>query len=129
MRRRLQPGRGVGLEAPHQQAADLLLEVDVAVRIAHDRQVAEHALDPVGDDVVVLAGKQRNRHAEFEPEGARPLAAAQHYGLGGDRTGLPLLVAPAQPGDSLARAADLMDGPVDANAFDNPHAGVACALG
>jgi hypothetical protein len=55
MARALQPRGRVRLKTTHQQSTDLLLEIDVAVRIAHHRQVAVHAVDAVGDDVEVLA--------------------------------------------------------------------------
>ena len=81
----LVPRLGLGLEAAHQQAADLLLEVDVAVGIAHHRQVARHALHLLGDDVHVLAGIERHRDADHAAELARPLAGAIDDDLGRDR--------------------------------------------
>ena len=81
----LVPRLGLGLEAAHQKAAHLLLEVDVAVRIAHHRQVARHALHLLGDDVHVLAGIERHGDADHAPDLARPLAGAVHHHLGLDR--------------------------------------------
>src|ERR1700682_5031329 len=79
-------GFGFGLEAAHQQATDLLLEVDVAVGVAHHRQVARHVLHLLGDDVHVLAGIERHRDAHHAAELARPLARAIDDDLGRDRT-------------------------------------------
>ncbi len=81
----LVPGLGLGLEAAHQQAAHFLLEVDIAVGIAHHRQVARHVLHLLRDDIHVLAGIERHRHADHAPELARPLATAIDDDLGLDR--------------------------------------------
>src|SRR4029434_4853080 len=70
--------------AAHKEAADLLLEVDVAVGIAHHRQIARHILHLLGDDVHVLAGIERHRDADRTRELARPLAAAVDDALGLD---------------------------------------------
>ncbi len=66
----LQPRSRLRLEPAHQQAADFFLEVDVAIGIAQHRQVAMHARDHVGDDVVVLAREEWDRDAEPTPERA-----------------------------------------------------------
>jgi hypothetical protein len=80
------PRLGLRLEAAHQQAADLLLEVDVAVGIAHHRQIARHVLHSLGDDVHVLAREQRDRHANHAAHLARPLARTVDHDLSLDRT-------------------------------------------
>ena len=53
------PRFGDRLEATHDQAADFLLVVDVAVGVAHDRQVRAHAGNRPGDEVEVLGGIER----------------------------------------------------------------------
>ena len=67
-----------GLEAAHQQAADFLAHVDVAVGIAQHRQVRRHAGHRLGDDVEVLGGVQRHRDAGEPSELARPHPRAVH---------------------------------------------------
>ena len=81
---RRDPGLRVGLEAAHHQAADLLLEVGVAVGVAQHRQIRVHAVERVGDDVEVLRGVQRHVHPGQRPDGLRPLAGAVHDHLGLD---------------------------------------------
>ena len=125
----LQPGCRLRLEAAHQQAADLLLEVHVAVGIAQHRQVAVHAVDAVGDDVVVLAGEQRHRHAHAARELARPLAAAQHHDVGRDRSLGAILAAPLQGLDRAASRGDLGAGWQHLHALEDAHAAIARALG
>ncbi len=89
------PGLGHGLEAAHQQPADLFLVVDEAVRVAHHRQHRVHALDAVGDDVEVLGRVQRHVHAGQPPELPRPLAGtvdqcfAAHFAQRGVHAGHP----------------------------------------
>ncbi len=70
------PGLGLGLEAAHEQAADFLLEVDAAVRVAHHGQHRLHARDALGDDVEMLRGMQRHADARLRAELPRPLAGA-----------------------------------------------------
>ena len=70
------PRLRLGLEAAHDEAADLLLEVGPAVRVAHDRQVRVGALDRLGHDVEVLAGVQRHGHADQVAQRLGPLAGA-----------------------------------------------------
>ena len=125
----LQPGRGLGLEAAHQQAADFFLEIDVAVRIAQHRQVAVHAVDAVGDDVVVLAGEQRHRHADAACEVARPLAAAQHHHVGRDRSLGAVLGAPLQRLERAAGRGDFSAGRQYLHTLEDAHAAIARALG
>ena len=127
--RALQPRRGVGLEAAHQQPAHLFLEVDVAVGIAHHREVANDAGNHVGDDIEVLAREERHGHAHATAHLARPLAAAQHDDVGRDRAGASLLVLPVERADA-APAVDVDQCRVgDAHAFEDLHAAVARALG
>ena len=54
------PGLGLRLEAADQQAADLFLDVGVAVRVAQHGQVPVHAGDLVGHHVEVLGRVQRH---------------------------------------------------------------------
>ena len=54
------PGLGVRLEAAHDEAAHFFLEVDVAVGVAHHRQIRVNAGDRPGDDIQVLGGMQRH---------------------------------------------------------------------
>src|SRR6185312_17074847 len=70
------PRLGVRLETAHHQAADLLLEIDVPIGIAHDRQVGMHAFDLAGDDVTVLGRMHRDSDAAHFADLARPLARA-----------------------------------------------------
>ena len=107
------PGLGLRLEAADDQAADLLLEVGVAVRVAQDRQVAVHALDLVGDDVEVLGRVQRDGDAAQGADRLGPLAGAVDDDLGldvavvGDDTG-----DPAVPGaDAVTRVCSKIRAP------------------
>ena len=101
------PRRAHRLEQPDQQAAALLAVVGVAVRVLDDRQVAVHAVDGLGEQVVVLGGLQRDVDADAAPELARPQARRDHDGLAldvagvGDDRGDPAVVG-AQPGDRHA---------------------------
>ena len=70
------PGLGVRLEAAHHQAADLLLEIDVAVGVAHHGQFRRDPAMRLGDDVHVLGRMQRDRHAAHLADLARPLPGA-----------------------------------------------------
>ena len=54
------PGLGLGLETAEDQAAHLFLEVDVAVGVAHHREVGRDTVDLPGDDVHVLARMERH---------------------------------------------------------------------
>ena len=58
--RRGHPRVGHRLEAADDEAADLLLEVGVAVGVAEDGQIRVDARDRVGDDVEVLGRVQRD---------------------------------------------------------------------
>ena len=86
--RRCHPRLGDGLEAADDQAADLLLDVDVAVGVTQDRQVGVDALELVGDDVEVLGRVQRDGDADLVAECLGPLAGAVDHDLGLDVTGV-----------------------------------------
>ena len=87
-----------------------------------------HAGHRVGDDVIVLAGKERHGDAELAPERARPLAAGEHDDVGADAPGFTGLVAPLELRDALA-AAGLRHRAGDPRAFADLHAAIARALG
>ena len=70
------PRLGVRLEPAHEQPADLLLEVGVAVWVPQRRRRSLEPVDRLGDDVVVLGRLQRNGHPDLLAEGLGPLAAA-----------------------------------------------------
>ena len=82
------PGLGHRLEAADHQSADLLLDVDVAVGVAQDRQVGVHTLELVGDDVEVLGRVQRDGDADLVAERLGPLARTVDDDLGLDVTGV-----------------------------------------
>ena len=92
------PGLGVRLVAAHHQAADLLLPIGETVRIAQRRQVRGHAVDRLGDEILVLHRDERNVDAGHAPDLARPLAGADHELVASDA---PLV------GDDRAHAAVL----------------------
>ncbi len=79
------PGLGPRVEAAHQEAGHLFLEVDVAVRVAHDGQVGRDAVHGIRDDIHVLAGVERHGDAAHPAELARPHARAVDEDLGRDR--------------------------------------------
>ena len=68
------PRLRLGLEAAHDEPADFLLVVEVAVRIAYHRHVRRNAGNRLGDEVEVLGGVERDRDTREAPERARPLA-------------------------------------------------------
>ncbi len=78
------PRPGIGLEATDDEAADLLLEVCVAIRIAQDREVRPHPVDLVRDDIEVLGGVERHRDADLRREVIGPLTCAVDDDLGLD---------------------------------------------
>ena len=71
-------------EAAHDQPADFLLEVDVAVGVAHDRQVRMDAIDLAGHDVHMLGRVERHRNVAHLADLARPLPGAIDDDLSGD---------------------------------------------
>ena len=70
------PGDRVRLVAAHHQPADFLLVVGQAVGVAQGRQVARHAVDRLGDQVLVLDRNQRHRHAGHPADFIGPLPGA-----------------------------------------------------
>ena len=80
------------LEAPDEEAADLLLDVGVAVGVAQDRQVSVHSVDLLGDDVEVLGGVQRHGDTDQLPHCLGPLA-----GTVDDELGLDVALVGAHP--------------------------------
>ena len=80
------PRFGFGLEAADDQAADLFLEVGVAVGVTQDRQVRVHAVDVLADDVEVFGGVQRDVDPGHRADLFGPLAGAVDDDLGLDVT-------------------------------------------
>ncbi len=78
------PGLGLGLEAADEQAADLFLDIGVAVRVAQHRQVAVHPVDLLGDHVEVLGRVQGHGHPGQGADLLGPLAGAVDDNLGLD---------------------------------------------
>ena len=66
----------IGLEQPDHDLAGFLANVGAVARIAQDRQQRVHAVDGLGDQVVVLGGLQRHIDAGQAPDLARPHAGA-----------------------------------------------------
>jgi hypothetical protein len=58
-----------------QQPADLFAKIDEPIRIAHRRDVAGHALDRLGDQVLVRHRDHRHREPDHRPDLVRPDAA------------------------------------------------------
>jgi hypothetical protein len=107
---RRNPGLGLGFEAPDDQAADLLLEVGVAVRVAQHRQVGVDALERLGDDVEVLRRVQRHGHPGHRADLLGPLAGAVDHDL---RLDVPVVGAdaghPTSPDDDAGHPDPLDD--------------------
>src|SRR6185295_15228110 len=78
------PRNGIGFVAPHHEAADLLLAVDEAIGIAQRRHVARHAVDRLGDEILVLNRLQRHGYARELAHVTRPLARAVDDHIGRD---------------------------------------------
>ena len=116
------PGLRDRLEAAHHEAAHFLLEVDVAVRVAHDRMVGSDAGDRLGDDVEVLGRVERDVDAREPAERARPLAGAIDDDLALDRGRLAVDDDVEAAHASLARA-----DAGDARALDDARAAHARA--
>src|SRR5262245_66241334 len=68
------PRLGIWLIAAHDQTADLFLPIGEAVGIAQRRQIPRHALDCLGNEILVLYRCERNVDPCQAPELARPLA-------------------------------------------------------
>ncbi len=116
----LGPGLGIRLVAAHHEAADLLLEVDQAVRIAQRRQVGGHALDRLGDQVLMLHGLQRHAHPGKSADRLGPLPGAQRHHVAGDLA----------PSGAHARHPALLDAKAgDGAVLDDAHAVLPCAAG
>ncbi len=79
------PRLGLRLEPAHHDAADFLLVVEIAVRIAYDGHVGRDAGDRLRDQVEMLGGVERNRDAGKAAECARPLPRAIDERLARDR--------------------------------------------
>ena len=114
------PGDGVGLVAAHDQAADILLKIGQAVRVAQGRQVRGDAVDGFGDEILVLDRLQGHRHTRKRADFAGPLAGAVDHHLAGNvaRGG----------GDTDDPAVLHLDG-ADRAVFDNASATAPRALG
>ena len=82
------PRLGHRLETADQQAADLFLDVDVAVLVTQHRKVAVHPLDLVGDHVEVLGRVQRHGHPGHRADRLGPLPGAVDHDLGLDVAGV-----------------------------------------
>jgi hypothetical protein len=114
------PRLGHRLEATHEQPADLLAHVDVAVGVTEHRQVAAHAVQRLGDDVEVLGGVQRHVDAGHAADVAPPQAGAVHHDLTRD-----VAVIRAHAGHDVAVARDTGDGHI----LDDRRAALSRALG
>jgi hypothetical protein len=114
------PGLGLGLEAPHDQAADLFLVVDEAVGVAHHRQHRMHAIDLSGDDVEVLGGVERHIDPGQCAELACPLPCAVHQHFAPH-------VTLAGPDTHSPSAFD--DDPGDLDVFHDLHTAIARPFG
>jgi hypothetical protein len=66
------PGHGRALVAAHQEPADFLAEIDEAVGVAHRRDVARHAVDRLGDEILVRHRDHRNGEADHPADLVRP---------------------------------------------------------
>jgi hypothetical protein len=102
------PRQGLAFIAPHDQPADLLLEVDQPVGVAQRRQARLDAVDLLGDHVLVLHRLQRHAHVRHAADLGRPLAGAidqrlaRDLALGGDDAGhAPARRSKAGDGDVL----------------------------
>ena len=105
------PRRGDGLEQADEQAAGLLAVVAVGRRVLEHRQAPVHALERLGDQVVVLGRLQRDVHADRRAELAAPQPGSEHHRLGLDRprrrhhAGHPLAAVVPHLGDAGRRDA------------------------
>ena len=114
------PRLGIWLVAAHHQPSDLLLPIGEAVRVAQRRQVRCHALDCLGDEILVLHRYERNIDAGHAPDLARPLAGTDHELVASD---------PPLVGDDGAHALPLNLDAGDRHALGDGDAGGARALG
>ena len=80
------PGNRIRFVAAHHEAAHFLLVVRQSIWIAQRGQVAGHAGDGLGNQVLVLDRNQRDIDARHLANLARPLPGAVHHHLAGDAT-------------------------------------------
>ncbi len=78
------PGGRVALVAAHHQATHLGAEVDQVVRVAQLGQVRRHALDRLGDQVLVREGDDRDGDPRHAPDLGGEHAGRVDHDLGGD---------------------------------------------
>ena len=109
----------VRLEGADDEPAAVVAHVDVAVEVAHDRQVAGRALDRLRLGPVVLRRVQRQAGAGEQGEVARPEPGGDDDDLTGDEPAVGL-----DAGHAPAAQAE----PGDADALDDAHAEVGRGL-
>ena len=120
--RRHFPWLGDRFEAAHDQAANFLFVVDVAVGVSHDRQIGVNAGNRLGDDVEVLGRKKRDVDACARPEFSCPLTGAIRQALADDLAlAIGILPAHAFYGTALGKNAG------DSRLLKNFNATHACA--
>src|SRR5204863_492357 len=71
-------------EAAEDEAADLLLEIGAPVGIAERREAGDHAVDLLGDDVLVADRLQRHADAGERADLPRPHPGGKHHLLAGN---------------------------------------------
>src|SRR4029078_4872551 len=108
------------LEATDDEAADLLLEVGVAVRVAEHRQVGGQPIHPVGHHVEVLGGVQGHADTCERTDLLGPLPGTVDDHLGLDVAGV--RAHTAHPAVAHVDAYD--PGPLE-----DPRAALPCAAG
>ena len=84
------PRRRVALVATHHQPSHLGPEIDQVVRIAQLGEVGRHALDRLGDQVLVGKRNHRDRDARHAPDLPGKHARGIDHHLAGDRSALRL---------------------------------------
>ena len=99
------PRRRVPLVAAHAQPADLLAEVAEVVGIAQGRQSGAHALDALGEDVLVRHGDDGHGHARQPADLRREHAAGVDDHVRVDRRALAAMLD-LDPGHAPALDAD-----------------------
>ena len=113
------PRLGLRLEAPHDEATDLLFDVGVPVGVTQNGQVRVHPRNGFGHDVEVLGRVEGHVDPAEEADRLRPLTGAVHDDLGlNDPPVRDHARDPAGAGDDVRDARALGD----AHA---PHAGAA----
>ncbi len=116
----LGPGFRVRLVAAHHQTTEFFLEVGETVRVTQCGEIARHAGDHVGHDVLVLHRDQRHADAGKRTQLPRPLSGAVHHYLGLDV---------AERGPQPRHASALLQHGCHSALLDDPHAAHARALG